>query len=943
MVEVRVLGPVEIRAEASVLSGADRQLAVLGMLVSARGQVVSADRLIDQLWNGEPPRSGLGSLQAYVSRLRRLLEPDRQPRATPRVLVSKALGYALRLDDDAVDAWAFERDLRRVSELTPDRALEILQDRLATWRGKPYEQFADEDWARTEISRLDELRWSAQEKMIEALLRVGRAGDAVISATALAEAQPLRGEACRLSALSLWAANRSAEALNLLRQHRGLLAEELGLDPEQPLAMLEAAILDQRTEVLTDAGIPLHHNADASGHGRPGGPEPADVVRPAQLPRPSAAFEGRAAQLHELTAQTEDGTAFALITGAGGVGKTTLALRWAHDVAARYPDGQLYADLRGFGPEESPADPDEILAGFLNALGVPEQRVPPAWSDRVALYRSVLAGRRMLLLLDNARDAEQVRPLLPGTPGCAVVVTGRSGLVGLVLSEGARQLQLGPFGDDEAREFLRARLGAAVADADPDARDSVIARCGGMPLALALVCARSAALPLAEVAAELVGEEGLDAFEVPGVEHDLRSVFSWSYRRLADPAADLFRRLALHPGPDVTLAAATAVAGGDRAGTRRLLRLLCDAHLLAERQSGRFVYHDLLRAYAVELANRFDPGATRREMLSRLVDHHLYSAANAAMASYTLRDRRIGAAPPPAFPVEFAAGDADAALAWLTSEYRNIMALAQALPGYAHYFAWTLASFQQDVRISVDDSITLATAGLAHAEREGDLWWVSYLTYLIGRGHVRIGRINEARAPLERSIEVARVLGDPIRLGNPLITRAMAIYRPLRVPAPDEAAAAYAYAVEAREVLRGLTDSTGMVKIAEHCIETATVWHDYHQPGGPERAVEHFQKTAEDETSMAVDAAETWIALGLVLHDCGKNRAAIEAFETAARVEGSEDDSRRLKPLIGLYACHRDAGDADAARRIREEALQLAKTASYSLVDRLNAVLGAER
>ncbi|XVU28116.1 AfsR/SARP family transcriptional regulator [Actinoplanes sp. CA-054009] len=996
MVEVRVLGPVEVVTGDTVVSGADRQLAVLAMLVAARGRTVTPDRLIDQLWDGEPPPSAMNSLQVYVSRLRRLLEPARRPRTAATILVSEGAGYALRLTDDAVDAWALDRALARVSALPPSRALATVEERLIAWRGTPYAQFAGEPWARPETARLEELRWSAREKVVELLLKLGRVPEVVSRATALTAEQPLRGEGWRLLALGLWTAGRSEDALAALRRHGDYLAEELGLDPEPALAALKRAIrsgtlapdaaarpealafdtadrpealafdtADRPEALASDAADRLEALAGAQA-------APVPDVRPAQLPWTSASFEGRVAQLRELTAHADrgDGTVLAVITGAGGVGKTTLALRWAHDVADRYEDGQLYADLRGFGPEDSPTDPGEVLAGFLGALGVPDHRVPPGRTERVALYRSVLAGRRMLLVLDNARDADQVRPLLPGTPGCAVVVTGRARLTGLVMTEGAREVRLDAFTDDEARAYLRARLRPEVADADPTARDAVIARCGGLPLALAVVCARAAAFPLPLVAAELATEQGLDAFTWPGLEHDPRAVFSWSYRHLPPSAATAFRRLALNPGADLTLAAAVAAIaaatnapetnvsgtgalttdssgaeapttvaaiGGHRAGTRRLLRSLCDAHLLIEHQPDRFAYHDLIREYATELAAHLDPAPERDAVLRRLADHHLYSAANAAKVFYPFRHRVLDDIPGDAMPVAFAEGDQTAALAWMESEYRNAMALADHHPGP---FAWAFASFQQDVHFYVEDSIALAELGVARAERDGDLWWISYLNYMIGRGHLRMNRPDAARPALERSTEVARRLGDPLRLGHGLLSLAISITGVHRVPTPEQAAAAYPYALEARENYRKL--SGRMQEIGESDILRTVGWHHYYEPDGRARAraVACFRSAIEINArhGNTADAAETWTELGVLLHHAGDLPAAVEAFDTALTVHGDET-YLRMNALIGLHTCHRERGDSGAADRVRAEAVSLMRTARYPDVERLTAIL----
>jgi DNA-binding SARP family transcriptional activator/tetratricopeptide (TPR) repeat protein len=906
MIEVRVLGPVEVRAGGVTVSGGDRRQAVLAMLVAARGRVVPADRLADQLWNGTPPPSATVSLQAYVSRLRRLLEPDRPPRAAPGVLVSEAGGYALRLPGDAVDAWDFERDVRQAPDLPPQHALKTLQSGLARWRGSPYEQFADEPWAQSEITRLAELRRVAQEREVEAMLRMRRTGEAVPAATALTEAEPLRGEAWRLLALSLWAAHRSSDALDVLRRHRRRMADELGLDPEPVLSDLERAIREQRLDMLAEAT--------------------EQSVKPAQLPRSGATFEGRRAELEAL-----EGTTLAVITGPGGVGKTTLALRWAHRVAGRYEDGQLYADLRGFGPEDAPADPGDVLFSFLLALGVPDHRVPPGHTERVALFRSVLAGKRMLLVLDNARDAGQVRPLLPGSPGCAVVVTGRGALSGLVVAEGAQPVPLDAFDDQEARDYLRGRLGAAAVDDHPGACDAILARCGGLPLALALVCARAATFALPVVAAELSAEEGLEPLP------DLRSVFSWSYRHLSTAEADLFRLLALHPGPDLTVAAANAVTGLGRPATRTLLRRLRDAHLLTERRAGRFSFHDLLRAYAVELADRTDSGDRRRQVLLRLVEHHLYSAGNASEVLYPYRSPdRLGAGPPEAAAAEFP--DRAAAFAWVDAEYENLLALTEVCPKHLGLFAWALASYQQDLRYFLDDSIGLARRALEVAT---DPWWVGFLHYLIGRGLLRLNRRAEARADLERAIEVGRRTGDPLRLAHGLLSVALSITGVHEVPTRQQAEAAFPYATEARELYRAMAQPVGRVEEANTLHPIG--WYHYYQPGGRERALRYFRESVEinQRLSHPHGAASSWMQLARMLQMTQETDEAVAAFEKALELYG-DVPGLRIEPLIGLYTCYRAAGDTEAAARVRTEALGLLETARYPDIARLRSILGNE-
>ncbi|GAA0470312.1 SARP family transcriptional regulator [Paractinoplanes deccanensis] len=745
MIEVRVLGPVTILLDGEPVTVRGNQaLAVLAMLAAAHGRPVAADRLIDRLWGAAPPAGAAAVLQSHVSRLRRSLEPHRPPRGAAELLVSEAPGYALRLPAGALDAGRFEQGVRAADGLPPAGALDRLRAALELWRGRPYEQFADHEWAAAEVARLTELHHTARERVVAALLRLDRADEAIPAARALTADDPLRGEPWRLLALALWAASRSGDALAALGEHRRVVADELGLDPDPALAALEQAIREQRAEVLEAAVRPA--------------PSP---IRPAQLPRAAPVFAGRASELRRLDRHTP---ALVVISGTGGVGKTTLALRWAHRAAERYPDGQLHVDLRGFGPEDAAADPGDVLAAFLGALGVPDQRIPPSTPERTALFRSVLAARRMLVVLDNARDSDQVRPLLPGNPGCAVVVTSRSHLIDLVVTDGAHPLRLDAFRPAESVAYLRRRLGDEVVDADPRARDAIVERCGGLPLALALVCARGA-FPLAEIDAELAYADGLDGFAVAGVKHDLRAVFSWSYRRLEPLAARMFRLIALHPGPDLSIAAAAALAGTEVAVARALLRRLADDHLLAEHRPGRFVLHDLVRAYARETAGRVDPAEDRAAAVTRLLDFALHSAGNAARAQHPFRRPvMVGDAPPGVGPVRFA--DAAAAIGWLDLEYDNITALLELCraerPGHLPGFVWALAPYQQDVRFHLADSLALATDALAATD---DRRWTSYLHHVVGRGLLRLNRLawdhayrpgglDEARRLFEEHIEI---------------------------------------------------------------------------------------------------------------------------------------------------------------------------------------------
>jgi tetratricopeptide (TPR) repeat protein/transcriptional regulator with XRE-family HTH domain len=402
---------------------------------------------------------------------------------------------------------------------------------------------------------------------------------------------------------------------------------------------------------------------------RPAGPVPA------QLPRDAAAFTGRAEALARLD---ESGDAVAVISGAGGVGKTTLAVHWAHRAADRFPDGRLYVNLQGFGPGDSAADPADVLADFLTALGVERTAIPPATAARTALYRSRLAGRRMLVLLDNARDAEQVRPLLPGTGGCRALVTSRNRLTGLIATDGAVPVLLDVLADAEAEELLERRIGAERTAAEPGSVAAIAARCDRMPLALAIVAARAVMQPdasLAEMAEELRDPAGaLDALDVGDAATDIRRVFARSFRALPTAPRRLFALLGLHPGPDIEAYAAANLAGLPLADTRRALTELVGMHLVSPRPGGRYGMHDLLRAYAAETAGSEVPHGDRRAAVHRLFAFYRHTVVRAGELAHT-GARMVLTAEEPAVALPLAGREA--AMLWIRAERANLIATSE--------------------------------------------------------------------------------------------------------------------------------------------------------------------------------------------------------------------------------------------------------------------------
>jgi DNA-binding SARP family transcriptional activator len=627
--EVRLLGPVELwDAGRQVPLGPRQQRCVLAVLAMTPRQPVPADLLIDRVWGERPPRNVRNALYTNLSRLRGTLG-----RAAGR-LRRDDTGYLLDVDDQQVDLLQARRlaaEGRGLAGARPDaaeRAVEQLRAAHALWRGTPLGGLTG-DWAdRARHALTQELLAIATDRF-ELELAAGRCAEAVGPLSALHADHPLAEAVAGLLMRALSRGGRQSEALQVYALTRAQLAAELGVEPGPALQRLHRQIV--RGDPEPPAGQPA-----------PVPPPPAQppaLPPPAQLPPDVAAFVGRhreLRQLDDLRDSRGDATSVVIvaITGTGGVGKTALAVHWAHRLRDRFPDGQLYVNLRGFTPRGSPMEPAEAVRGFLAALQVPAEQLPGSLDAQVGRYRSLLAGRRVVVLLDNARDTTQVRPLLPGTAGCLVIVTSRNQLAGLVVAEGAELLTLGRLPGVEAWQLLAGRVGDHRLASEPGPVQEIIARCAGLPLALAIVGARAAAHPgfaLAELADELAGvDDGLDAFDGADPVTGLRAVFSWSYRTLAPPAARLFRVLGLHPGPDLSGPAVASLAGIPAARAGRLLADLTRAHLLSEHRPGRYTLHDLLRTYASELVRALDPPERRSAARHRLLDHYLHTAHAAA-------------------------------------------------------------------------------------------------------------------------------------------------------------------------------------------------------------------------------------------------------------------------------------------------------------------------
>jgi len=669
------------RSEVRVPAGKQRVL--LAVLLLHSNHVVSADVLVEALWGTEPPPSARAAMRNYVKRLRNVLDDPGHD-----LIRSVPGGYLIRVRAGDLDVTRFEELERTGQEAAAagdwDHAADLLRAALSLWRGEALEDARSEWLAVRELPRLAELRLRALETRIDLDLRLGRCAEAIAELWRLTNVHPLRERLYRLLMLALCQDGRYAEALAVYQSARRVLITELGTEPGPDLRRLHQRILTSDPAL---AGPGPRHAALASvmlSEARGG------LLPPRQLPPAARHFSGRSAELVALRRITDEPAgagwpAIIAVTGAAGVGKTALTLRWAHEVAFRFPDGQLHADLRGYDPG-SPVPPAEVLARFLRSLGVPGAEIPAGQTERAARFRSLLTGQRVLVVLDNARSAEHVRQLLPATPGCAVVVTSRDSLAGLVVRDGAQRLDLDLLPLTDAVHLLRSLIGGRV-DADPAAAQTLAVECARLPLALCAAAELAAACPAAPLA-ELVRQLGdrhqrLDLLDGGGDPRTaLRAVFSWSYQHLDGDSARALRLLGLHPGIDIEPYAGAALMGTTVAQARRLLTALARAHLIRPVGPARYAMHDLLRVYAAELAVGCD--SDRQEALRRLLDHYVHIASAAMEIASQAGLSRMSGEPAPAGPMP-PVTDPWAARAWLDEQRATLARIA----AFAATHGWT--------------------------------------------------------------------------------------------------------------------------------------------------------------------------------------------------------------------------------------------------------------
>jgi DNA-binding SARP family transcriptional activator len=886
-------------------------------------QLVPVNDMMELLWEENPPPSAVNVVHKYIGSIRRLLEPGRQARASGRWLTRHGVAYRLAADEDTSDLLAFRRimkDARSARAASrPADALDLLLEALALRRGacgegldlygrnRDYFMTVDQEYAAAVAEAADVALACGQPLRVLALLRK------------VAVAEPLNESLQARLVLMLAAAGQQALALAHYQAVRGRLTDELGVDPGAEMRAAYSRVLRQELPLAAAANLAdtvIRPDSAAA---------PSPLVPPAQLPADLPAFAGREPELSRLSGMLSPGggcptVAIGAIDGMAGIGKTTLAVHWAHRIAKYFADGQLYINLRGFDASGSAAAPADALHALLFSLGVPASYIPDGLDARAGLYRSVLAGKRVLIVLDNARDTQQVRPLLPGRPGCLVIVTSRNPLAGLAMTDGARRLTLDLLSPATAIKTLELRLGAGRVAAEPEAVEEIIRLCGRLPLALAIVCARASnpGFTLTSVAVDLRRTQGrLEAFGAAGVAADVRAVFSWSYQHLGPQARRLFRLLSLHPAADITAAASASLLATPPEEAKRLIAELANTALLTEHQPGRYSFHDLIRAYATELLADTDTEEDRHAALARMLSHYLHSSY-AAQVELKPHDEPITPGPPRPGVTPERFSDYDSALSWFSAQRRvlhaSVLLAAGSDVGFpAWQLALTMRQFYQCCGFFHDWTHMMEIA-LTAAVRDADLPGQGHVLKSLAEVNFYLNRDGETVRCLERAQAIYTELGYTTEHAYLHSRFSMVFTRqgklPLAIEHGHKALELYREAGYRRGEAGAIADIgiarsalgeyTEAVSYLEHAIALAQDTGTPRQEGGARKGLGIVRSKlgqhddAVDDLTRALtllrrvghrpQEAETLLALGDALAARGQHDAAYDAWRQAALI-----------------------------------------------------------
>ncbi|EXG82050.1 AfsR/SARP family transcriptional regulator [Cryptosporangium arvum] len=894
MLRFTILGPVSIRhgdAEAEI--GGRQPRVVLALLLSAAGSSVSVSEIVDTLWEEDPPLSAVNVVHRFIGMLRRVIEPDLPVRTAGNYIVRSAAGYRLRADAQTLDLLRFRALAGQARQtVEPDGAIRLYAEALRLWQGPSAAGLETVSRIHPAFLAIDAECSLVAREAADLALRHGLLTPVIPALRRAARLSPLDEALQARLVLALAADGRQSEAMATFHAVRRRLDDELGIDPSPEL-------LDAYERLLHQRALPPSAPAD-----RPS--------VPMQLPADHPFFSGRAAELVRARAllgedQRQARPIVALaIDGMPGVGKTTFAVHLGHQLTADYPDGQLYADLRGFSDEGAAMAPAEALRGFLASLGVPLSDLPPELHALAGLYRSILANRRMLILLDNCRDYDQVRHLLPSTPGSLAIVTSRTRLTGLISSGSGQPLPLDLPDRDEARTFLARRLGGERVTIDHVAVDTIVDRSGRLPLALALVAARAAmapGTPLAEIAAELAPAQDFVGFGPASATH-LRAVFSWSYRALTAEAARLFRLLPLHPGPDLTVLSAGALAGVDTRTGAHLLGELT-SHLMVQDSDGRYQVHGLLRAYAEYLSERHDAPAQRRAATLRVFAYYQHSAHAAHLRLDPQLPEPVPA-PADVTPLQFRTQDE--AMAWFTAERQALTDVVRTRMDDARGLAWRTALTMQDFLHSsgrTPDWVDIAHAGLDAATLDGDVGGQARLLRSRAGALFMLRDFGGALRHLRRARRIVESVGDDAQLA------AIDINAAYVRGAQRRYADAVGHGEHALAAYRRLGD------VRNQAAALRVIAANIAGEGRRDEAVRLLREalTLSNSVDDTRGAGHCWDLLGTIHRQVGDRRSAVVHWHrAAANYRRAGAPAARAAVLLAIGDLHEQSGDRGAGR-----------------------------
>ncbi|MER8088798.1 BTAD domain-containing putative transcriptional regulator [Streptomyces sp. NPDC094048] len=905
---------------AAVDLGHVRQRSVLaGLLVDANAPVPTA-RLVDRVWGDCPPQRAHATLYSYVSRLRRALAT-----ATEKVHITRRSGsYVLAVDPSTVDLHRFRGLVGQARTADDGHAAVLFAQALALWRGDAFGDL-DTPWFNVLRESWHRERTAAELDLTDLRLRLGRHAELSAALPARAEQHPLDERLAGQLMLALYRSGRRSDALAHYQNIQHRLSEELGTDPGPALQRLHQQIL------TTDAALAVRPAAGTTA-------QLGTAMVPHQLPPPPGHFIGRAREIAELDKVLNAGGApggtvvISTIGGIGGIGKTWLADHWAHHNAAAFPDGRLHADLRGFSPLGDPASPAEVVQNFLHALGLASTEMPVDLPGRVAMYRSLIADRRMLIVLDDARDTAQVLPLLPGTPSCTTLITSRRGLTGLITAHGARPLALDVVSEAEAREMLVDRLGPQRVAEEPEAVATLLDHCAGLPLAISVMSARAGihpTFPLAALAEELHDRSArLDAFGTDDPTADLRAVLSSSYDALDTATARVFGLLGQSLGPDISLAAASALTALPVPEVRSHLRGLEGAHLIQEIRPGRYRMHDLVRLYAAERATQDQHREVLESALRGLVDFYADTAHDGDRLLSPLRTP-FGPDLPDVTRGALPLRDIETAMLWFEAEHLCLLdahrfAMAQGHYRQAWQLAWSLDTFHWR-QGNLDDRTAMLRATLANRESMRDQTQRALAHRLLGRAHASQGQHAAALEHLRVALTLFEEADHAAGKAQTHLNLALAWEK------HGDDRQALAHAIQNLRIRRTLDsppreaealNAVGWyhARLGHHrqsrsyCEEALVLCRRHHFREGEAftldslgylahrtnehtLALEHYDQalTLRRELGDAFEEADTLAKLGDIRDSLGQHAQACEAWEQARSLYRSQ---RRLRPAL---------------------------------------------